>query len=157
MSTTGPTDQCDLIMEGGITSGVVYPAALVQLAQRYAFRSIGGNSAGATAAAVAAAAEYGRAHGAFTELERLPELLAKNLLSLFQPTPKLRGVFKAFLALLNRRTTLGRVLAAAGHLGLAFWWAVVIGALSAFIYPWAGSRAHRSGYDRRPHRRRSLG
>ncbi len=31
----GPPEECDLVMEGGVTSGVVYPLALVDLASRY--------------------------------------------------------------------------------------------------------------------------
>ena len=52
--------ECDIIMRGGITSGVVYPGVLAGLAKHYRFRNIGGASAGAIAAGVAAAAEYGR-------------------------------------------------------------------------------------------------
>src|SRR5205807_7291191 len=33
---------CDLVMKGGITSGVVYPAAVIELARKYKFRRIGG-------------------------------------------------------------------------------------------------------------------
>src|SRR6476469_8431880 len=51
---------CDLVMKGGITSGVVYPKAVVRLARRYRIRSIGGPSVGAIAAALTAAAEYWR-------------------------------------------------------------------------------------------------
>ncbi|MFS2045864.1 patatin-like phospholipase family protein, partial [Stenotrophomonas geniculata] len=43
-------------MKGGITSGIVYPNAVLALAREYRFKSIGGTSAGAIAAAVAAAA-----------------------------------------------------------------------------------------------------
>ncbi len=57
-------------MKGGITSGVVYPRALTELAGRYRFRSVGGSSAGAIAAAMAAAAEYGRDRGGFDRLDR---------------------------------------------------------------------------------------
>jgi hypothetical protein len=32
---------CDLVMKGGVTSGVVYPPAIFELAQHYHFRSIG--------------------------------------------------------------------------------------------------------------------
>ena len=53
--------ECDLIMKGGITSGIVYPKAIHHLSQHYRFRSIGGASAGAIAAALSAAAQYGRA------------------------------------------------------------------------------------------------
>ena len=40
-----PPLSCDIVMKGGITSGVVYPGAVVKLARRYRFRSIGGASA----------------------------------------------------------------------------------------------------------------
>lgn len=48
---------CDLIMKGGITSGVVYPRAVCRLARRYRIKKLGGASVGAIAAAFAAAAE----------------------------------------------------------------------------------------------------
>jgi predicted acylesterase/phospholipase RssA len=51
---------CDLVMKGGITSGVVYPKAVTRFACRYRIRSIGGTSVGAIAAALTAAAEYWR-------------------------------------------------------------------------------------------------
>src|SRR5439155_1651064 len=47
-----PPLDCDVVMKGGITSGVVYPGAVLELAKRYRFRSIGGASAGGIAAAV---------------------------------------------------------------------------------------------------------
>ena len=50
----------DLTMQGGATSGVVYPLAVCELATRFKFRNIGGASAGAIAAAMTAAAELGR-------------------------------------------------------------------------------------------------
>lgn len=55
-----PELQCDVVMKGGITSGVVYPLAVCELATTYRLRAVGGASAGAIAAAVAAAAELGR-------------------------------------------------------------------------------------------------
>ena len=63
--------ECDIILKGGITSGIVYPSALSTLATHYRLRSIGGTSAGAIAAAAAAAAEFGRASGAFDRLATL--------------------------------------------------------------------------------------
>jgi predicted acylesterase/phospholipase RssA len=50
----------DLTMEGGTTSGVVYPLAVCELATTFRFRNVGGASAGAIAAALTAAAELGR-------------------------------------------------------------------------------------------------
>jgi Patatin-like phospholipase len=55
--------ECDLVMKGGITSGVVYPSAVRQLSTTHRFRNIGGASVGAIAAAMTAAAEYGRQAG----------------------------------------------------------------------------------------------
>lgn len=55
-----PEKECDVVMKGGITSGVIYPKALFTLATKYRFRAIGGTSAGAIAAAIAAAAEHHR-------------------------------------------------------------------------------------------------
>ncbi|HEU4547712.1 MAG TPA: hypothetical protein VFR88_15590, partial [Microlunatus sp.] len=55
-----PELQCDIVMKGGITSGVVYPLAVCELATTYRLRSVGGASAGAIAAAAAVAAEMGR-------------------------------------------------------------------------------------------------
>ncbi|MET0695708.1 MAG: hypothetical protein ABWY56_17380 [Propionibacteriaceae bacterium] len=62
----------DLTMQGGTTSGVVYPLAVCELATSFRFRNVGGASAGAIAAALTAAAELGR-----SELARHPELAAQ--------------------------------------------------------------------------------
>jgi predicted acylesterase/phospholipase RssA len=108
VSTTSPflspPLECDLVMKGGITSGVVYPGAVVRLARRYRFRSIGGASAGALAAVAAAAAEYGRLSGGFERLAEIPRELASTvdgspfILTLFQPEPDTRPLFTAALA-----------------------------------------------------------
>lgn len=58
----------DLTMQGGTTSGVVYPLAVCELATGFRFRNVGGASAGAIAAALTAAAELGR-----SEKVRRPE------------------------------------------------------------------------------------
>jgi hypothetical protein len=102
-----PEDRyCDLILNGGVASGVVYPWAVLELARHYRFRNIGGNSVGAMAAALAAAAEYGRCLGydkAFEALRRSPlELAAERngkagMFRLFHPHPKLKRPFEAFL------------------------------------------------------------
>jgi Patatin-like phospholipase len=54
----------DLTMQGGTTSGVVYPLAVCELATKFRFRNVGGASAGAIAAALTAAAELGRSEQA---------------------------------------------------------------------------------------------
>jgi predicted acylesterase/phospholipase RssA len=99
--------ECDIIMKGGITSGIVYPAAIAKLAAHYRFRSIGGTSAGAIAAAAAAAAEYGRAAGGFDKLAALPAELAEmvgsrksatRLFRLFEPQVSTRAPFDLLVA-----------------------------------------------------------
>ena len=96
---TQDLEDCDLVLKGGITSGIVYPQAVIELSQRYRFRAIGGASAGAIAAALTAAAEKDRAGGGFERLKKLSEWLGKdtNLFDLFQPTPKTRPVLTALL------------------------------------------------------------
>ena len=85
--------ECDMIMKGGITSGVVYPYAVLQIATKYRLRAVGGTSAGAIAAAFAAAAEYARLHGrpeGFLILKEYCDALPERMLSLFQPSPTLK-------------------------------------------------------------------
>jgi hypothetical protein len=98
---------CDIVMKGGITSGVVYPGAVKELAQRYRFRSIGGTSAGAIAAAIVAAAEHARQGGdpsGFEAVAALPRQLTEEiggrslLLRLFQPERETAPVFDVALA-----------------------------------------------------------
>ena len=61
---SAPADRfCDVVMEGGVTSGIIYASAVVELAKSYRFHSIGGSSIGAFAAALTAAAEYRRRKG----------------------------------------------------------------------------------------------
>lgn len=108
-SYANPTKVCDLIMKGGITSGVIYPSAVCELAKVYRFKNLGGASAGAIAAATAAAAEYARLSGmhraagksGFEELEDVPGWLARNLGHLFQPDEPTRPIFNVLLASLE--------------------------------------------------------
>lgn len=60
------TSSLDLTMQGGTTSGVVYPLAICELASSFRFRNVGGASAGAIAAALTAAAELGRSESVRT-------------------------------------------------------------------------------------------
>ena len=125
LGLASPPDQCDLIMKGGITSGIVYPRALGTLSEKYTFRRIAGTSVGAVAAAAAAAAEYSRQHFSneapsqgFQGLEKLPEELGATepqtgharLLTLFQPQPETKHAMDVALAVLGGRTTIGKVL-----------------------------------------------
>lgn len=89
-----PADECDIVMKGGITSGIVYPYAILEIAKAKRFRSIGGTSAGAIAAAFAAAAEYARTvrddPAGFVRLQHACDDLPTRLANLFQPTPRFR-------------------------------------------------------------------
>ncbi len=104
---------CDLVLEGGITSGIVYTAAVSRLAGAYRFARIGGSSIGAFAAALAAAAELRRREGhddGFQALGELPRVLAEEddsgrtqLERLFKPQPATRRLFAVFRCLLGDR------------------------------------------------------
>lgn len=104
--------ECDLIMKGGITSGVAYPAAVGVLAKKYRFRGIGGASAGAIAAAVTAAAEYARQHDTdgFARLAEVrKELQQPGLLPrLFAPSRRARPLIELMLAMQARQTRTGK-------------------------------------------------
>ncbi|WP_066912081.1 patatin-like phospholipase family protein [Millisia brevis] len=102
---TDPALECDVVMKGGITSGVIYPRAICELATTYRLRSVGGSSAGAIAAAGAAAAEFGRDGGGFERLESLPrEITAESpaggsvLFRLFQPSRATLALYRALTA-----------------------------------------------------------
>ncbi|MBV8519471.1 MAG: patatin-like phospholipase family protein [Acidobacteria bacterium] len=105
--------KCDLVMKGGITSGIVYPGAVAELAKEYEFVNIGGTSAGAIAAAVTAAAEYGRKSGknanAFAGVKALSGWLAgseggrSRLLQLFQPSAATKPLFDLAIAWLETK------------------------------------------------------
>ncbi|MFI9388872.1 hypothetical protein [Kutzneria sp. NPDC052558] len=101
-----PTE-CDLVMQGGITSGVAYPAAVLELYKQFRFRSIGGASAGAMAAAVTAAAEYARDSGGFERLEALRTQLQQPglIVEQFRPSRQAEPVFRILLAAQAKRTT----------------------------------------------------
>lgn len=141
-ASDAPNDRfCDLVMKGGITSGVVYPKAITALSRHYRFKNIGGTSAGAIAAAVTAAAEFNRrrtgSRDGFDLLDRLPRELqekvpgTKNsrLLSLFQPSQGTKRLFQVLVWSLNKKGTYGRV-----------GW-IVLGLLAAYRQATAASAA----------------
>jgi predicted acylesterase/phospholipase RssA len=101
-----PHRYCDLILTGGVTSSIAYPAAIFALATAYRFNSIGGSSSGAGAAALAAAAEYRRRHGSSDGFRIMLERAAAvaddlggktRLERLFQPEEDNRRLFEALL------------------------------------------------------------
>ena len=103
---------CDVVMKGGITSGVVYPRAVTEIARHFGLKSVGGTSAGAIAAAAAAAAEARRVSGkgaaGFDALDALPAFLQAhnasghtNLFTMFQPHRRTRRLFNTLTATLD--------------------------------------------------------
>ncbi len=140
---------CDVVLKGGITSGVVYPALIARLAvgptapepsqpgEGYRLRNIGGASAGAIAAAAAAAAEYRRQtdpanpSAGFQRLAGLGQELQADptgatpprqtrLFSLCTPTPLAAPLFKVLAGMLNKGSWPARVLYGLGGLLMAF-------------------------------------
>ena len=117
--------ECDLVMKGGISSGIVYPRAVCHLATANRLRRIGGTSAGAMAAAAAAAAEHGRDQGGFAKLNRLPDTLGSRLGDLFQPSPQTSTIFQVLTAWLEPSWGLPRKLMTAA-------WRIIRGARLGF-------------------------
>lgn len=98
-SAAAPLLECDVVMKGGITSGVIYPTALKTLSETYRFKGMGGASAGAIGAALGAAAEHGRADGGFERLGKLPATLGGGaLMRLFQAEQPTRPMLRLMLA-----------------------------------------------------------
>jgi predicted acylesterase/phospholipase RssA len=99
---------CDIVMKGGITSGIVYPAAVVEIAKEFVFKNVGGTSAGAIAAAVTAAAERRRAAGGgnagFDRVAQIPTYLMQDsrLFKLFVPNAGTKSLFKTVVSLFGR-------------------------------------------------------
>ncbi|MEL1264584.1 hypothetical protein [Pseudoxanthomonas putridarboris] len=153
--------ECDLVMKGGITSGVVYPLAIVEIAKAFRLRSIGGTSAGAIAAGAAAAAELGRQrHQAgeiasdprsFDELARLPDYLGQpadsgagtRLLAFFKPKTALRPVFRIFTRVIAVRGVGARLRTAARVLLAQYrGWALAVAAVvlaPVLLLPWSAA------------------
>lgn len=101
---------CDVVMKGGVTSGVVYPAAVYEISRAFDVRSVGGTSAGAIAAAVTAAAQCRRvrdtgtptADDGYDRLKAMPQWLAKNhrLFHLFKPNRATAALFKTLIGVM---------------------------------------------------------
>ncbi|WP_328993953.1 patatin-like phospholipase family protein [Kribbella sp. NBC_01245] len=129
--------ECDIVMKGGITSGVLYPLAVCELATRYRMRNVGGTSAGAIAAAAAAAAEVGRTSdqpgSGFDGLAQLPRWLGgdEHLLGLFRPPGTTRRLHSLLVRMVAPGATLLRKVVAVVGSGLvsSCWWLPVLTAL----------------------------
>jgi hypothetical protein len=140
MATESKTLECDLVMRGGITSVIVYPKAIVKLAETYKFRCVGGTSAGAIAATATAAGALGVRKGGTPfkdRFERLPEKLAEEidgktvLLRVFQPAKDLERVFAVLLSGLQRQTFDRKVVSVLLSLCRNYWRWAALGA--AFV------------------------
>ncbi|MCA0297039.1 MAG: patatin-like phospholipase family protein [Actinobacteria bacterium] len=139
--------ECDVVMKGGITSGVVYPLALVEFSRSYRLHSLGGASAGAIGAALGAAAEFGRDGGGFDRLAGVPGQLADGrLAALFQPQPSTRPLLPLLLAATGHdqpgaaKQGMTRVLAILGAAVTGFPLASVLGILPGFLLAlWGGA------------------
>jgi predicted acylesterase/phospholipase RssA len=124
-----PAEQCDVVMKGGITSGVVYPEALSAIGASYRFRGVGGASAGAIGAAIGAAAEFGRSSGGFDRMAELPRQLGDgHLASLFQPQASTRSLLRLMLI------ATGHDRPGAPRRGLGEWAAPILALLAAFPF-----------------------
>lgn len=124
-----PLLACDIVMAGGVTSGIIYPGAVAMIARHYSFQAIGGTSVGAIAAAATAAAEYGRRTksnpNAFDGLAALPDQLGSRasddrsrLFHLFtpegggtasEPGPDTRGLLALATPLVTAKGPLGKL------------------------------------------------
>ena len=152
-SSTESLADCDLLMKGGITSGVVYPKLISRLARQYRFKSIGGTSAGAIAAAGCAAAELARRRdpgsASFDELAKLPNDLGaaagstegSMLFHLFQPAASMREHFAVLVGSLNAASPLAAVAGALRAMLLKFWPISLLAALVAVLLLAPGLRA----------------
>jgi predicted acylesterase/phospholipase RssA len=120
-ATALPEKECDLVMKGGITSGVVYPGAITRIAKDFRFRNLGGASAGAIAAVAAAACEYRRNQGdpaAYDVLDEVQHEISGQgfVQSLFQPTAEAKPAFDLALRLVTTTGSLTQRLLQAGVL-----------------------------------------
>ena len=105
--------ECDLVMKGGVTSGIIYPGAIAAIARDYRLRAIGGTSAGAIGAAGAAAMEFGRRSGRNADAPAMMASLASRLgapsdgrpllLRLFEPDASTAPLFRLLMRISEAR------------------------------------------------------
>lgn len=144
-SHANPSLDCDIVMKGGITSGVIYPRAIAELARTYRLRNVGGASAGAIAAAAAAAAELARQSpgtqtaDSWDELDRMPQDLTapgpdgrSTLATFFQPSPVAAPLFR-LLPAIDGTTGLRMYLAVVGALLRGYWLRALVGVLPGLV------------------------
>jgi predicted acylesterase/phospholipase RssA len=103
LDVPGSRPFCDLIMKGGVSSGIIYPEAVYEISRTFDLKSIGGTSAGAIAAALAAAAQYRRlcrspaddGDDGYARIRTIPDTLGANgrLFKLFAPNRATAALF----------------------------------------------------------------
>lgn len=136
-----PQRKCDIVMKGGITSGIVYPPLVRTLADHFRFVNIGGTSAGAIAACLTAAAEYRRQTrgdmAGFDRLAKIPDDLSSDgrLFKLFRPNRDTTSLFQQIRFIFKGESVVGFLvrLAASAFLSIGAPFAiagVVIGMLA---------------------------
>lgn len=128
---------CDIVMKGGITSGVVYPLAICKLATSYVIKNIGGTSVGAIAAAITAAAEYRRRNGSgngYVELAKLPGFLGRPgaLLALFAADPQAKRLLKIALSLIGNSSFIAKARRLICELVIQYFWIPILSIASIF-------------------------
>jgi len=148
---------CDLVMKGGITSGVVYPPAIFALAGQYRFKNIGGTSAGAIAAAITAAAEFQRrvtgSMDGFRRVEQLPDALGTTdgsgntqLLRLFQPDRPCRRPFRILIGSLNAGGTFRRIGKVILSCLTSYWLATMFSLIASLLVWWQWQSPHAAAF-----------
>lgn len=98
----GMVKRINLVLKGGVASGLIYAALLPRLAQNFALSGLAGASAGAIAASLGAAAEYARGRGdaaGFARLETACAALPAQLPRLLHAKGAAGAVLRALLHL----------------------------------------------------------
>jgi len=139
---TLPTEYCDVVMKGGVTSGVVYPLAVAELATKFTLKNIGGTSAGAIAASATAAAEYRRRQGSMQGYDIVRQLPARLgvpgfLLSLFTADPPMRPLFRAVRSVAESTNPIQAGIRIWSALVTGYYKSSAIGAAAGAIVPFA--------------------
>ncbi len=146
---------CDVVMKGGVTSGVVYPLAICHLASKYIIKNIGGTSVGAIAAAITAAAEYQRrtkkTGAGYALLAKLPEFLTQDgtLRALFNADPGAQIFLNSALKFTGSRPVPTKIVLAL----IQFWWPTLLAGIALYwalygILVWITAPVHRELYVR---------
>jgi len=140
---------CDIVMKGGITSGIIYPSAVYEIAKDFVFKNVGGTSAGAIAAALTAAAERRRARDdgsmeGFERVRRIPEYLKTDhgLYRLFTPNASTRSLYRTVVSLFGRPRFKPAIVAKWCGLVWAYPVASIIGALAGALFVFRVIQGH---------------